>query len=105
MSNISDVEIHDSDDNDNIEFPINTTSRITKYEFPVILSMRTTQIDRGSKVFIKNPDRFTDSYSIALEEFRQNLIPFTIKRPINREKGIYQFIKISDLSHPLKINK
>jgi DNA-directed RNA polymerase subunit K/omega len=99
------IDIHEDELDVIGEFPITTTNKITKYELPVILSMRTTQIDRGSKVFIKNPERFTDSYSIALEEFKQNLIPFIIRRPINRGKGIYQNIKISDLTHELKYDK
>ena len=81
---------------------ITSILRITKYEFPVIISTRTLQIDKGSKVFIKNAENYGDSYSIAMEEFKRDLIPFIIKRPINKEKGIYEHIRISDLYHPLK---
>ena len=81
---------------------ITSVLRITKYEFPVIISTRTLQIDKGSKVFINNPDHYSDSQGIAMEEFKRDLIPFILKRPINRDKGIYENIKIMDLYHPLK---
>jgi DNA-directed RNA polymerase subunit K/omega len=84
---------------------ITSVLRITKYEFPVIIGARTLQIDKGSKVFIHNAESYGDSYSIAMEEFKRDLIPFIIKRPINKDKGIYENIKISDLYHPLKYKK
>ena len=81
---------------------ITSVLRITKYEFPVIISTRTLQIDKGSKVFINNPDQYSNSQGIAMEEFKRDLIPFILKRPINKDKGIYENIKIIDLYHPLK---
>ena len=81
---------------------ITSVLRITKYEFPVIISTRTLQIDKGSKVFINNPDQYSNSQGIAMEEFKRDLIPFILKRPINKDKGIYENIKIMDLYHPLK---
>ena len=84
---------------------ITSVLRITKYEFPVIIGARTLQIDKGSKVFIHNAESYGDSYSIAMEEFKRDLIPFIIKRPINIDKKIYENIKISDLYHPLKYKK
>ena len=81
---------------------ITSVLRITKYEFPVIISTRTLQIDKGSKVFINNPDQYTNSQGIAMEEFKRDLIPFILKRPINKDKGIYENIKIIDFYHPLK---
>ena len=83
---------------------ITTILRITKYEFPVIIGTRTLQIDKGSKVFI-NPDKYGDSYLIAMEEFKRDLIPLIIKRPINKQQGKYEYIRISDLYHPLKYKK
>lgn len=80
---------------------ITTILRITKFEYPVIISTRTLQIDKGSKVFI-NPDKYNDSYLIAMEEFKRDLIPYIIKRPINKQQGKYEYIRILDLYHPLK---
>jgi len=81
---------------------ITSVLRITKYELPVIIGARTLQIDKGSKIFIHNPDMYMDSRAIAMEEFKRDLIPFILKRPINKDNGIYENIKISDLYHPLK---
>tara|TARA_B100001057_G_C22089213_1_gene658821 strand:- start:129 stop:428 length:300 start_codon:yes stop_codon:yes gene_type:complete len=79
-----------------------STKYITKYEFPSIISIRTQQIDRGSKVFIEDAERFNESRLIALEEFKRNLIPFILKRPIDIHKNVYEYVKISDLKHYLK---
>lgn len=100
-SDASDYEA-DVENDEPDEIDIETVVNLTKYEFPVVLSTRIMQIDRGSKVFINEPEKYGDSYEIALEEFKRNLLPFIIKRPINRDKGIYQRIKLEDLYHPLK---
>ena len=100
--NDSDVEEEPIENEELADIDVETIPYLTKYEFPVVLSTRIMQIDRGSKVFINDPEKYGDSYGIALEEFKRDLIPFTIKRPINRHKGIYQDIKLSELSHPLK---
>ena len=84
--------------------PIKTTPYVTKYEFAAIIGWRTSEIDKGSKVFIKDAEKHTDSYNIALEEFKNNLIPFILKRPINIQEDIYEEVKLSELYHPLKNN-
>ena len=44
---------------------------LTKYEKTRVLSERASQINSGSIVFVSNPERFTNSYQIAIEEFCQ----------------------------------
>ena len=103
-TNNSNIELMGGHNNYLEKKDITTILRITKYEFPVIIGTRTLQIDKGSKVFI-NPDKYGDSYLIAMEEFKRDLIPFIIKRPINKQQGKYEYIRISDLYHPLKYKK
>lgn len=67
---------------------------LTKYEKTRILGERAAQIDNGSKILISNPERFTNSYQIAEEEFKLKKIPFIIKRPFNND---FEYLKISDL--------
>ncbi len=69
---------------------------LTKYEKTKILSERTQQIENGSIIYIPLTDKLTDSYSIALEEFKQKKIPFVICRPLPNSKE-YEYWKLSDL--------
>ena len=71
-----------------------TNSKLTKYERTRVLSERANQIDSGSLLFISNPQRYTNSYQIALEELNQGLIPFIIKRQYGNE---YEYWKLNDL--------
>ena len=43
---------------------------LNKYEMTRVLCERTSQIENGALPYITNVERFTDSYSIALEEFK-----------------------------------
>lgn len=67
---------------------------LTKYEKTRVLSERACQIDSGSVVFITNPERFTNGYQIANEEFNLKKIPFIIKRPYG---NTFEYWKLSDL--------
>ena len=71
-----------------------TSGNLTKYERTRILSERASQINSGSIVFISNPDRFTNSYQIATEEFNLKKIPFIIKRPYG---NTFEYWKLNDL--------
>ena len=71
-----------------------TNAKITKYEKTRVISERATQISTGSLIFINNPDRFQNSYQIALEEYNQKKIPFVIKRKYG---NIYEYWKLIDL--------
>jgi DNA-directed RNA polymerase subunit K/omega len=67
---------------------------ITKYEKTSIISKRTTQLDNGSKPYIKIPHNI-DSYIIASMEFDEKKIPFIIRRPI--PNGSFEYWKLQDL--------
>lgn len=71
-----------------------TSPNLTKYERTRVLSERAQQISDGSKPLIKNPERYTDSYSIALEELMKGKIPFIIRRPYANG---YEYWKLDDL--------
>ncbi len=62
-----------------------SSNRLTKYEMVRILGERTKQLTMGGKPLIKNYK--TLSYDkIAEEEFKRNMIPFKIKRPLPNGK-------------------
>mgnify|MGYP001472292804 CR=1 FL=1 len=67
---------------------------LTKYEKSRILSERSSQINNGSIIFISNPERFNNSYQIALEEFKLKKLPFIIKRPYG---NTFEYWKLNDL--------
>jgi len=73
-----------------------TTPNLNKYEMTRVLIERTLQIENGSILYISNPDRFTNAYSIALEEFKQRKIPFIIRRPLPDLQG-YEYWKLNDM--------
>jgi len=59
--------------------------RLTNYEMVRILGERTKQLTMGAKPLIKNYQSL--SYDkIAEEEFKRNMIPFKIKRPLPNGK-------------------
>jgi DNA-directed RNA polymerase subunit K/omega len=71
-----------------------TRPKITKYEMTRILSERTQQIQDGSPIFISNPEKFDNIYQIALEEIKQNKIPYWIERKIGNTTEMW---KLDDL--------
>ena len=66
------------------------------YEKTRVLCERTQQIEDGSIPYIPNVERFTNAYSIALEEFTMRKIPFIIRRPLPNLKG-YEYLKLTDM--------
>jgi DNA-directed RNA polymerase subunit K/omega len=58
-----------------------SANRLTKYEMVRILGERTKQLTMGAKPMIKNYHIFTYD-KIAEEEFKLNMIPFKIVRPL-----------------------
>lgn len=60
-------------------------NRLTKYEMVRILGERTKQITMGAKPLIKNTKHLTNE-QIVNEEFKNNMIPFKIKRPLPNGK-------------------
>ncbi len=68
--------------------------KLTKFEKTRILGERSSQIENGSKILISNPERFTNAYQIAEEEFNLKKIPFIIERPYNNG---FEYFKLEDL--------
>jgi|TARA_B110001469_G_C9546609_1_gene271291 DNA-directed RNA polymerase I, II, and III subunit RPABC2 len=75
-----------------------TNSYLTVYEKTRILCERTQQIEDGSIPYIPNIERFTNAYSIAVEELKLKKIPFIIRRPLPNLKG-YEYWKLSDMNY------
>jgi len=85
------------DNNEEVEVSIETSAefiskenrisanRLTKYEMVRILGERIKQLNMGAKPLIKNHQGL--SYDkIAEEEFKKNMIPFKLKRPLPNGK-------------------
>ncbi len=72
-----------------------SSNRLTKYEMVRILGERCKQLTMGAKPLIKN---YKDlSYDrIAEEEFKRNMIPFKIKRPL--PNGKFEIWTLDELS-------
>ena len=72
---------------------------MTRYEFNVVISTRTGQISLGAIPFAEIKDDIKtnmDLRKIALEELKQNKIPYIIRRPLPNNK--FEFIRVKDLS-------
>jgi DNA-directed RNA polymerase subunit K/omega len=72
---------------------------MTKYEFDAIISLRTTQISMGAIPFVDIVDEIKsniDLRKVAIQELKENKIPFIIKRPLPNNK--YEYIRIRDLN-------
>jgi DNA-directed RNA polymerase subunit K/omega len=71
---------------------------MTKYEFNNLISSRTNQIALGAVPFIEIEDKIKsnmDLRKIAIEELKQNKLPYIIKRPLPNNK--YDFFRVKDL--------
>ena len=62
-----------------------------KYEKLSILINRIEQINGGAEPLISNIDSFTSVEDIVYEEYRQNKIPFIIKRTLNNNTELIKF--------------
>jgi DNA-directed RNA polymerase subunit K/omega len=72
---------------------------MTKYEFNAIVSLRTSQLSLGAIPFVDityDIKSNMDLRKIALEELKQNKLPYIIKRPLPNNK--YEYIRIKDLN-------
>ncbi len=72
---------------------------MTKYEFDAVISLRTTQISMGAIPFVDVVDEIKsniDLRKVAIQELKENKIPFIIKRPLPNNK--YEYIRIRDLN-------
>lgn len=79
-----------------------SSDRLTNYEMVRILGERTKQLTMGAKPLIKNYQ--TLSYDrIAEEEFKRNMIPFKIKRPL--PNGKYEIWTLDELKKDHLLSK
>ena len=72
-----------------------SSNRLTKYEMTRILGERTKQLKMGAKPLIKN-FKGLDYDRIAEEEFKLNMTPFKIKRPL--PNGKFEIWTLDELS-------
>lgn len=70
-------------------------AKLTKYEMVRILGERTKQLTMGAKPLIKNYKGLNYD-KIAEEEFKLNMIPFKIRRPL--PNGKYELWNLEELS-------
>ena len=71
-------------------------NKMTRYEFVRIIGERIKQLTMGAKALIKQSKESENlSYNeIAIEELKQNMIPFKIRRPL---KNHYEIWSIDEL--------
>lgn len=71
-----------------------SNNRMTKYEMVRILGERIKQLNMGAKPLIKNHSGLSYD-TIAEEEFKKNMIPFKIKRPL--PNGMFEIWSLDEL--------
>lgn len=76
---------------------------MTRFEFNTIISLRTSHISLGAMPFIEIKEDMSDKIKsnmdlrkIALEELKQNKIPYIIKRPLPNNK--HEYVRVKDLN-------
>jgi DNA-directed RNA polymerase subunit K/omega len=72
-----------------------TSDKITKYEYTKVIGLRATQLSHGMPALIDTRD-LTEPYAIAIEEYKENKIPFIIKRPLADGES-YEYWRLGDL--------
>jgi DNA-directed RNA polymerase subunit K/omega len=72
-----------------------SSNRLTRYEMTAILGLRTKQLKMGAKPLIKNFKGLPYD-KIAEEEFKLNMTPFKIKRPL--PNGKFEIWTLDELS-------
>ena len=92
-------DIHELNNIDTYTDPEKRTSKnkMTRYEFVRIIGERVMQLTKGAKPLIKqNKQSMEFSYKdIAIEELKNNMIPFKIRRFV---KDHYEIWKIEELN-------
>ena len=69
---------------------------ITKYEKTRIIGIRMQQLAQGCKPYINISELSNKSYdNIALEELKENKLPFILKRRL--PNGIFEYWKLEDM--------
>ena len=68
---------------------------LSNYEKTKLLSLRTSQIEKGAYPYIVVPEGITSSYEIAKLELKEKKLPYILKRPL--PNGTYEFWRLADL--------
>ena len=77
-------------DNNHTTYPF-----LTLYERTKILSLRASQLARGSPPFIDVPEYLTDVYEVAKAELEAKRLPYILKRPL--PSGEYEYWRLADM--------
>jgi len=68
---------------------------LSNYEKTQLLSLRTSQIEKGSHPYVAVPEGVTSSYDIAKLELKEKKVPYILKRPL--PNGTYEYWRLTDL--------
>jgi len=68
---------------------------LTLYERTKVLSLRASQLARGSPPFIDVPEYLTDVFEVAKAELEAKRLPYIMKRPL--PDGTYEYWRLADL--------
>jgi DNA-directed RNA polymerase I, II, and III subunit RPABC2 len=68
---------------------------VSNYEKTQLLSLRTSQIEKGAHPYVAVPEGITSSYDIAKLELKEKKLPYILKRPL--PNGIYEYWRLADL--------
>jgi DNA-directed RNA polymerase I, II, and III subunit RPABC2 len=68
---------------------------LSNYEKTKLLSLRTSQIEKGAHPYIAVPEGVTSSYDIAQLELKEKKLPYILKRPL--PNGTYEYWRLTDL--------
>lgn len=79
----------------------NSRNRITKYECTKVIGLRAQQLTSGMPAFV-NTHKLTNVIDIAIKEFKEDKIPFIIRRPM--PDGKYEYWRLEDLKKNYSVN-
>ena len=68
---------------------------LSNYEKTKLLSLRTSQIEKGAYPYVSVPEGVTSSYEIAKLELKEKKLPYILKRPL--PNGTYEYWRLTDL--------
>jgi DNA-directed RNA polymerase I, II, and III subunit RPABC2 len=68
---------------------------LSNYEKTKLLSLRTSQIEKGAHPYVAVPEGVTSSYEIAQLELKVKKLPYILKRPL--PNGTYEYWRLEDL--------
>lgn len=82
-------KIKDHDISKYISLPI-----MTKYEFNLLIGLRTVHLSRGAQIFVEIPENYKirtnmELREIAIRELKEKKLPYTIKRKMPNGKIEY----------------